>query len=413
MSKNSLKNKKIVISCLFVFLILGSIIFFVGNKNKQVSNDNNTSKGEEKQKSEYLYHIQYLDEAGSLIAINITKDWKIKYLTIEKAGEKTEQLNDLLKNTKYKNGLELNGKEKETIKNALANLDYKLPLNTKTTLRENEYKIVSYEIGLIAKKEEENQEISFILKALAKQDRNYLSILHTKESINKLKEEHELELLDSYSSKLNDLYEKTRIKKEITTIPDYYENEKFTNDTIITLTLENGVRSTEKEIYDNALKENITYLEYDRQDFDRRAKELWGETITYLPEKYSGVMHCEGYSYNKEKATFEKYFNSSCGEENEVISELAFAYETKKTLVIIEKSLFLNYGPKEAGIYNNKKENIVLYLFVNEDELENAYKNKNSYLQKYSDLATYYSYTFNKNEDGTYTLSTFERLKSE
>ena len=80
----------------------------------------------------------------------------------------------------------------------------------------------------------------------------------------------------------------------------------------------------------------------------------------------------------------------------------------------MEKSLYLDYGTntktKKAGIYNNVKENILLYEFTNEDEIENAITNGTAYLQQYSDFATYYSYTFNKSEDGSYILSNFKRL---
>lgn len=414
MNKKIIKNKKVIASCILLLLILGSSIAFAFYKNNQKVENKPSNQEVETGTNEYLYHMQYLDKEGTLSAINITKDWKVKYLTIEKAGEKTEQLQELLKASKYKNGLELEEKDQEFIKNAFAAIDYALGINAKTTLREDEYKIIDYTLGKGAKKEEENPNISFILQALAKKDRKYLDILYTKEILNILKEQQKEKELDLSSMKVNNLYEKTRISKEITTIPDYYKNEKFTNDSIITLTLESGVRSIEKQIHDDALREDITYLEYDKQDFERKAKELWGPTISYNSEKYNGSMHCEGYIYNKEKEVFEKHTITTCKTEEEIISEIEFAYETETELVLVEKSLYLDYGTntkiKKAGIYNNVKENILLYEFTNEDEIENAITNGTAYLQQYSDFATYYSYTFNKSEDGSYILSNFKRL---
>lgn len=414
MNKNILKNKKVIISCILLLLILGSSIAFAFYQNSQKIENKNNNKEVETGASEYLYHIQYLDKEGTLSSINITKDWEIKYLTIEKAGEKTEQLQDLLKTSKYKNGLKLEEQDQKLIKDTFANIDYNLEINAKTTLREDEYKIIDYEIGKGAKKEDENPNISFIMQALANKDRKYLDILYTKEMINKVKEQQKETQLELSSMKINNLYEKTRISKEITTIPDYYKNEKFTNDSIITLTLESGVRSIEKQIHDDALREDIIYLEYDKQDFERKAKELWGPTISYNSERYNGSMHCEGYTYNKEKDIFEKHTIANCEVKEEIISEIEFAYETETELVLVEKSLYLDYGTntktKKAGIYNNVKENILLYEFTNEDEIENAITNGTAYLQQYSDFATYYSYTFNKSEDGSYILSNFKRL---
>ncbi len=414
MKKREKNKTKFFAVGILVLLMIGSIAFLVGNVKKQEEKESNSEKQESKN-TQYLYHMQYFDKNKDLYAIYITKDWKVKYIKIEKADEKTETLNDLLNNTKYKQGIELEEKEREMIKNHLEAIDYTLPIHTKTTIKENNYKIINYEKNKGTTSEELNSEITFIIQTLAYQDKKYLELLFVEETLNNLKENQKNNQIELSLIKVNDLYKKTRIRKEITGVPDYYKQEKFTNDSIITLILENGVRNTETKVYDNALKKDIIVLEYDYQDFIRKAKEIWGPNISYFPEKYNPIGHCEYYAYNKEKQTFESYEGTGCGAQDEIISELEFAYETETTLVIIEKTLLVSYGEssKEAGIYNNVKDNILLYPFSNEHEKNNVEEKKGDYLKKYSALATYYSYTFNKSEDGSYTLASIERVKND
>ena len=216
--------------------------------------------------------------------------------------------------------------------------------------------------------------------------------------------------LDIDSNKVQNLYERTRIHNEITGVPDYYPNEKFTNDSLITITLENDVKKTENKVYDESLGDYVSFYEYDSEDFSSKVKEIWGENVSYNLEKYSGVNHCEGYSYNQESKKLTLTFATGCGFEEEVLSELVFAYETDKKVVLIEKSLYLDY----KGIYNNAKEKELIHAYTTEEVnkiLSNTEYSKNL-LEKYDASTTYYSYTFEKNKD-TYYLTEFNRFSVE
>lgn len=221
--------------------------------------------------------------------------------------------------------------------------------------------------------------------------------------------------LEITSDKIQSLYQKTRVRREIAEVPDYYTNEKFTNDSIITITLENDVKKIENKIYDESLGDYVNFYEYDLEDFSNKAKELWGENVSYDLEKYKGVTHCEGYSYNPESKKLNLNFTTGCGLEKEILSELVLAYETNTKLVLIEKSLYVRFMEKEEeqkGIYNNAKEKKMISAF-NAEEVEKILDNKEystHLLKQYDESATYYSYTFEKKNNDTYYLKEFKQF---
>lgn len=210
---------------------------------------------------------------------------------------------------------------------------------------------------------------------------------------------------------IKEMYNKTRIKAELTQIPDYYLNEKFNNDSIITLTLENGVSYTERKYYEPDYNDYVIRYVFNLNDFDQKAKQIWGENVKYSLENYKGVGNCEMYSYNKEQKELVWNSSTGCGLEEEVKSELDFAYETSDKLVLIEKSLYIKYLEDDygkPGIYNNLKDRLLLYNVNNEDLY--SFVNNTNLFQQFDKFVTYYSFTFNKTQDGNYVLADFKRL---
>ncbi len=221
-------------------------------------------------------------------------------------------------------------------------------------------------------------------------------------------------ILDVSSSNVQDLYNKTRIRDEIQEVPDYYKNEKFTNDSIITLTLENEVNRTEKKVFAENLNDYETIYEYDMDDFSRKVQELWGNAIEYNLEDYTGAIHCEGYYYDKETKKLALRFESGCGLEEKIISDLVFAYETDSKIILIEESLYIRYVEKNneaVGIYNNAKDKkLIQSLSENDINILMVSKENKNLLSQHKDSVTNYKYVFQKNSDETYTLSEFNRL---
>lgn len=221
--------------------------------------------------------------------------------------------------------------------------------------------------------------------------------------------------VDILSSKVQDLYNKTKIRKEIAEVPEHYKFEKFTNDSIITLTLENKVNSLEKKVFDEILGQEVKFYEFDMHDFSEKAQNLWGKEITYNLEEYQGTFRCEKYNYDKVSQKLIQSFSSKCEVEEDIFSELVFAYETENKLVVIEKNLYVRFienDKDKIGIYNNVKEKQLVQPLTNEEinKIKQDTEERKNILKKYEKFATYYSYTFLKKEDGTYILKDFNRL---
>ncbi len=221
--------------------------------------------------------------------------------------------------------------------------------------------------------------------------------------------------VDILSSKVQDLYNKTKIRKEIAEVPEHYKFEKFTNDSIITLTLENKVNSLEKKVFDEILGQEVKFYEFDMHDFSEKAQNLWGKEIIYNLEEYQGTFRCEKYNYDKVSQKLIQSFSSKCEVEEDIFSELVFAYETENKLVVIEKNLYVRFienDKDKIGIYNNVKEKQLVQPLTNEEinKIKQDTEERKNILKKYEKFATYYSYTFLKKEDGTYILKDFNRL---
>ena len=231
--------------------------------------------------------------------------------------------------------------------------------------------------------------------------------------LNLLKDKNYKEI-DIQEKRVQDAYQMPMIRSKVAEIPPFYKEEMFSNDAIIAITLEQGVKYEEVKIFDETLGDYKTIYVYDPVDFARKAKEIWGENVTYHMEQFKGISHCESYVYDEERKTILLEFGTGCGSQEEINRELVFAYETEEKLVLVEKSFYVlkvETDTKKTGIYNNIKDKKLLHAFT-EKELTQyiTQQDKNKIIHPYEEFATYYSYTFEKTKTDQLILSTFDRL---
>lgn len=256
--------------------------------------------------------------------------------------------------------------------------------------------------------------------------------------------DEDYEVVSVYSKDIKELYEKYTYNKKIM---DNYLEEKITNDMVITLSLQEYDKiNLSEDTYENLnffennpfykrvctqdeynLEWEICRIIYPNEKLDIYVKKLFGDKIQYDITKYSinGVSKLENccyYRYSKEdKSMVEAFYGTGCGVEEHVENSIEYAYKKDDKLVIIEKSLFFasdidtidgTSKSYKATIYNNVKKEKLLAQGEEVGNCNSTEKYDYEYcLTKYKDDVSYYAYTFLQNEDGSYYLADFSRLK--
>ena len=267
-----------------------------------------------------------------------------------------------------------------------------------------------------------------------------------KENVIKYIKDTDYESVSLYDKEVKELYKKT-----CGTMSFCYYQEGLTNDIIITLVLmemdklfDDDNMTIEKVCkYENSCDEVYKYKdlleltlfdmggaswkftkndEFDKL-FDETAKKLFGDNVKYDIESYNGGFdNCSlSYEYNKDEKKLIGWQGTGCGFCEDIIRKLDYAYKTDDKFVLIEKSLYLFSGGsgdcyehdglkyKEEGIYNNYFDGRKLASSI--DDCSVDYIGSEPCYTKYKDDLTYYAYTFNKRDDGSYYLADFSRLK--
>lgn len=396
---------------LVLLLIIGGEVYYAFKLNNSGTNDTSVN---EKISIPYLYHILFMDRSDyyttELYDILITNDWHVKIFKEEVTSENQNKHKDI-EDISYNEGLKLNDKHIEIIKDNLTRINYSEEMDSLYELSLGESMIVDYNIqkGAINKGIGENAR--YVIMALAYNDSKYFDYLERDNDITNYILDSDYRELSLSSPIVEELYEDVKVSDDVAEYADFYDSESFTNDSIITLTLSKGVQYEEKEYYDSFMECSDIYYIYSNLDFDEKAKKLWGSNIKYNIEEYNGTGNCDIFYYDKDEKALVKKFGTGCGLEEEVTTKLEFAYETDKKLVLIEGTLFVSYLGREGKIYNNIKDKLVIYNMQNDGEESNyMYGLSENDIADFKQFVIYYSYTFDKSDDGNYYLKAFSRL---
>lgn len=431
-------NKKVItiisaILLIIIFWLIGSIIIkSLKNKDGNVVSENTQLKEEKEERpvksKSYLYkaysydydgrstfYAAYIDAFYNLYTVYYS-EFNNEYLKADESGVWTLNDDDYAKDVIKKldemeaNELYLTDIQKEYLKQIIDGIEFQsASINIKNydtlyVIKESENKSYSIPNNLLY-----TDLINFSL-AIKNHDATRFNVERNENT------KSSYTITDTNITELNkgseivlDLYSKVTYSRIV--LSNYIEN-KLTNDTIITLTLQLMEKNKE---YGNCTSEELySSCKFNKHMFDSYAKKIFGPGVKYDITTYAGARDgCGSYYYDNGELYTD--YGSGCGFEEQVFGAIDYAYQTSEKLVIIEKSLYSTYGEcmasnpcygeklgLSAGVYNSitDKKLITEDADIYADEL----------LNKYGDYGTYYAYTFSKASDGNYYYTSFDKI---
>lgn len=226
--------------------------------------------------------------------------------------------------------------------------------------------------------------------------------------------------LDKNSSQITNLYSKVTYNQSML---DNYIQEKITNDTIITLTLQ---QMEKQNVYekncdvDDELKLKDCEFVFSNDKVIEFAKKIFGPNVKFDITKYNGAGNgCGYYIYKSDIGKLISSAGTGCGFSEKIVNAINYAYQKEEKIVIIEKSLYITDGWSDGrvdyckiydyelskGIYNNIHDRKKVADF---EAIENVLDI--NLLEKYNQYVTYYAYIFEKGEGENYYYTDFAKL---
>lgn len=333
--------------------------------------------------------------------------------------------------------IELNEEEKIFLKKLLENSVYNLDINslknkkkmeyntildTLKNEKEMEYTVLDYQQDkvFIGGNKDYSSDLDAFIYAFVFQNKEYLKYTEENHNIKNYIKDKEYKEVDIEDEFIEELY--TKVVDSNTPLDSYVE-EKLTNNTIITLTLQQMEKDKKYTLVSTMDKIPYTTIySFSNEDFEQYAKRIFGQNVQYKFEDYERTTGCSDYDYSKNDNYLYVTYGNGCDVPEQFIGELSYAYETENKLVLIEKSLFFTEGSSSdynsyfrspikedinSGIYTGLHNRLL--LGKNFGGLYNE-KGKHGISKKFDNFTTYYSYTFTKDSDGNYYYTDFSKL---